>query len=386
MHIVFVDSICNPTSPGIGGLSDINWRLARELVCCGECVTVVGPYNNDVISPYPDIPMIAVPEAIVQHNNIARHLMSTYRLAKVAKQVGKVDIYHVPDSVTAAVLALLGLGAKVLWHGHSNIDHHIQHGNPWDTSMYILMRLATMFATKSIGQVVALGKSLVPWWQQSGFPRNRICVIPNGIDVSSDIFVSKSEKFLSNVWRDCQYRLLYVGRLSAEKGGYLELIDAVSKITTTMSVGLVLIGDGPQRADLENAIKQRGLDQVISCLGYQSPELVNQAYSDANLVILPSRGEMMPRVMLEAWAAATPFMATAVGAIPDYLVDNENGFLLESLDPDYICARLRTILQDAELRKRVAEHGKATAQELSWSYVAARYQEVYRAIVAGSAG
>ena len=385
MHIVFIDSICNPESPSIGGLSDINWRLARELTRLGEHVTVVGPYNQDATPPYFDITMIPVPESIVRNNNIARHLMSVYRLAKIAKQINNVDIYHVPDSVTAAVLASLGLGAKILWHGHSNIDHHTQHGNPWDRSMYILMRLATLYATKSISRVVALGASLVPWWQKSGFSLDRISIIPNGADLSRDGFVTTSAELLPKFWRDSQYRLLYVGRLSAEKGGYLELIDAVSKIPITMSVGLVLIGDGPQRADVENAVKQRGLNQAISCLGYQPPELVYQAYCNATLVILPSRGEMMPRVMLEAWAAGVPFMATAVGAIPDYLVDNENGFLLDSLDSDYFSVRLRRVLEDAELRRHVAVRGRATVQELSWPVVAAQYQEVYREIAARSA-
>ena len=266
MHIVFVDSICNPMRPGVGGLSDINWRLARELVRIGEQVTIIGPYNHNVPSPCSEITMIAVPEAVVQHHNIARHITSTYRLAKMAKQIDGADIYHVPDSVTAAVLASRGIGAKVIWQGHSNVDHHVQHGNPWDMSMYMLMRLATMYATKSIGRVVALGRSLVPWWQKSGFPLNRICIIPNGTDMPSDTFVSTSGEFFPKVWRNCKYRLLYVGRLSAEKGGYLELIDAVSRITSSMSVGLALIGDGPQRVVVENAIKQHDLESVISCL------------------------------------------------------------------------------------------------------------------------
>ena len=95
------------------------------------------------------------------------------------------------------------------------------------------------------------------------------------------------------------YRLLYVGRISAEKGGYLELIDAVGRLNAAMPVGLLFVGEGPMRSELMSAINQRGLTDVVSCPGHQSPDIVQQAYASADLVVLPSRGEMMPRVMLD---------------------------------------------------------------------------------------
>ncbi len=380
MHIVFIDSICNPRRPGVGGVSDINWYLARELVRASDRVTVVGAYEEGVTSPYPGPELVVAPGTVVRRNNIVKHVRRAMRLARAARQVDSADVYHVPDSITVAALALLGPGNRVVWHGHSNVYHHAQHGIPWDRSMYELMRLATHFASTRIARVIALGPSLVPWWERSGFARERITVVPNGVDLSDEA-AQVSEPLVPDLWSGHEHRLLYVGRLSAEKGGYGELIDAVEALSKSMSVGLLFLGHGPLRGELERKIEERGLARIVACMGHQPREVVQHAYATADLVVLPSRGEMMPRVMLEAWAAGVPFMASAVGAIPDYLVDGENGFLLASIEPGYLASRLREALGDSKLRAQVAERGKDTARGMSWTHTAARYRKVYCSVI-----
>jgi glycosyltransferase involved in cell wall biosynthesis len=379
-RITFIDSTSGNDTPGVGGTSDINWCLAKILAKRNH-IAVVGPYTKGVRNPEPSVNIIPMPEAIVRRSNIAKHLIRAFQLSYCAKRSARADIYHVPDCVTAAALAALGLGDRVIWHGHSNIDHHSQHGIPWDKSMYALMRGATSFAAKRISRVVALGPSLVPWWQKSGFSYEQISVIPNGIDLIEDRVVSQKLDKVS-IFQKNAYRLLYVGRLSAEKGGYYELIDAVVDLNRDIPVSLVFVGDGPYRDEIEQSINKRNLTDIISCVEHQTIEAVHQIYRIADLVVLPSRGEMMPRVMLEAWAAGTAFMATAVGAIPDYLIDNENGFLLTSLDKVYLRQRLHKALTDTDLRSRVAQQGRATAQAMPWSRVAEQFSELYTSVIA----
>lgn len=381
MHIAFIDSICNPDHPGVGGLSDINWRLARELCAAGQRVTVVGAYTAEAASPDSTIACVAVPQAVVQHNNLARHMVRAARLAHAAQQLDPVDVFHVPDSLTAAALAALGLGAQVVWHGHLNIALYAQQGIRWDTSMYTLMRVATAFAARRVSRMIALGPGLVPWWERVGFPRERISVIPNGVDLPAD---ERQPTAWSSpeAWNNRTYRLLYVGRLSAQKGGHFELIDAVAALSQDLSLGLVMIGDGLLRPRIERLLKERGLTQHITCVGYQQPAAVHQYYRQADLVVLPSRGEMMPRVMLEAWATGVAFMGSAVGAVPDYLADNQNGFLLSSLEQQYFRSRLHDALSNPALRARVATGGLATARTLTWPRVASQFQDVYQAVIA----
>ena len=185
-------------------------------------------------------------------------------------------------------------------------------------------------------------------------------------------------------WKKNTYHLLYVGRLAPDKGGQLELIDAIAELHAEIPVGLAIAGEGPLRNQIERAIEHRNLTNVVTCVGHQPPEILSYAYRRADLVVLPSQAEMLPRVMLEAWAAGAPFMANAVGAIPDYLKDGDNGYLLNSLQPDYLRLRLRDVLKDPVQRAHVATRGKAFAQEMSWPRMATEFREIYHTVVANS--
>ena len=386
MHIAIIDSICDPAQPGVGGLSDINWRLAHELVNAGDVVTIIGPYHKDVAVPYPNIQVIEVPKAVIRNNNIIKSVLRTVRLAHAAKQLHRVDVYHVPDSITAGFVSLWGLGSRVVWHGHTNVYYYSRNGIPYDMSTYILMLAATKYASQKVSHVVTLGPSMIPWWQKSGFSRDRIRVIPNAVDMPTSDSRDEAAKWdeVAIAWKKNTYHLLYVGRLAPDKGGQLELIDAIAKLHAEIPVGLAIAGDGPLRNQIEKTIQNRNLTNVVTCVGHQPPEILSYAYRGADLVVLPSQAEMLPRVMLEAWAAGAPFMANAVGAIPDYLKDGDNGYLLNSLQPDYLRLRLRDVLRDPVQRAQVATRGKAFAQEMSWPRMATEFREIYHTVVANS--
>lgn len=381
MHVVFVDAICDALRPGEGGLSDVTWDLAAELVASGHRVTVVGAYERGVQAPDRRVVLIPVPTAVIRRNNIARQVVRAALLAREARRVHGADVYQTGDSLCTAALVLLGVGRRVVWQGHSNVYHHTRSGLPWQRDMYHLMRLATRISARRIAGVVALGPSLVRWWERSGFPLERICVIPNGIDLTR-LRAGREEWATPEVWKNREYRLLYVGRLSAEKGGYLELIGAVEILSRVSSVGLVLVGDGSARQDIESMIEDRGLSGIAACIGQQPFEVVLSAYQNADLVVLPSVAEMMPRVMLEAWAMGVPFMASAVGAIPDYLEDGVNGFLLASTAPHYLSSRMDAVLGDVALRERISRRARDMVADFSWTVVAKSYGVLYREVQA----
>jgi glycosyltransferase involved in cell wall biosynthesis len=91
---------------------------------------------------------------------------------------------------------------------------------------------------------------------------------------------------------------------------------------------------------------------------------------------------MMPRVMLEAWAAGVPFMASAVGAIGDYVINNQTGFILERTDPDNIKSRVQEVLERPDLRKRVVERASEEVKKFVWPEIAQRYRHLYASIMA----
>jgi glycosyltransferase involved in cell wall biosynthesis len=132
---------------------------------------------------------------------------------------------------------------------------------------------------------------------------------------------------------DADPLLLFVGNLVAVKGLDV-LMDALA---TLLSLGTkfqcAILGEGPLKADLRSRINARGLGARVRLMGPRPLEELSDWYRAADLVVLPSRSEGVPNVLLEAIACQTPFVATRVGGIPeiasaDSLVQSDNASLL----------------------------------------------------------
>jgi len=158
-----------------------------------------------------------------------------------------------------------------------------------------------------------------------------------------------------------------MGRLSPEKGGVDTLLHAVQLLHDGGThVTLDIAGDGPDRRSLERTAEEIRVTPFVRFHGMVPRDQVPKLYQCADLVVLPSRGEMMPRVMLEAWAHGAPFLGTPVGAIPDYLVDNVNGFLVREVSPFALAQRLAEILSQPGRLADISRAGRESARTRSW--------------------
>ena len=137
---------------------------------------------------------------------------------------------------------------------------------------------------------------------------------------------------------------LYLGRLSAEKG-VLELAEAARGLP------LVVVGDGPLRARLSQA------------LGFVSPAEVGGFLDRAALVVCPSRREGYGIVARQAMAHGRPVVATAVGGLPDAVIDGETGLLVPPHDAPALRAALERLLADRELRRALGDASRRRAVE-----------------------
>jgi glycosyltransferase involved in cell wall biosynthesis len=123
-------------------------------------------------------------------------------------------------------------------------------------------------------------------------------------------------------------RLVFVGRLCAEKGLQI-LIQAVTKLVESgFSIELILIGDGPMRAEVEDLIKQKNLYSAIQILGAKSSFEVSNEIKRSRLLVLPSFAEGLPVVIMEAFALGRPVVATHIAGIPELVVNGVNGWLV----------------------------------------------------------
>ncbi len=142
-------------------------------------------------------------------------------------------------------------------------------------------------------------------------------------------------------------QLLYVGRLSPEKG-IDDLLRALGLVRDQhgADVRLTIVGDGPQRAELQRLATTLNLDGVVDWAGQKRPEEIVIYMNVAHLLCLPSHMEGVPNAALEAFACGLPVVATRVGGLPE-VVTAETGILVEPHQPP----ALATALQDALARR-----------------------------------
>jgi glycosyltransferase involved in cell wall biosynthesis len=117
-----------------------------------------------------------------------------------------------------------------------------------------------------------------------------------------------------------------------------------------------MIGDGPERGQLERRAHELGIMKRTLFLGYQ--EHVAPYYAALDAMILPSGNEGTPVSAIEALAAGRPVVATRVGGLPDVVREGEDGFLVSRGDVDELADRLERLAADEGLRRRMGEAGR----------------------------
>jgi glycosyltransferase involved in cell wall biosynthesis len=155
--------------------------------------------------------------------------------------------------------------------------------------------------------------------------------------------------------------ILYVGRLTREKG--VDILIRAAALMREGGVRLQIVGGGPERTRLEELASSLKADNVSFLGGISDRRDLADIYRRATVFVLPSRSEGLGCVLLEAMAAGTPIVATAVGGIPDLIRDGWNGLLVPSEDPGALAGAVNRMLTDAALRKACAENGVGVAEE-----------------------
>jgi glycosyltransferase involved in cell wall biosynthesis len=150
--------------------------------------------------------------------------------------------------------------------------------------------------------------------------------------------------------------VLYVGRLSAEKG-VLELVEACEGLP------LVVVGDGPLRG------------RVPGALGFVPPAELGRRYERSAVLAAPSRREGYGVAAREAMAWGRPVVATSVGGLTDAVEDGVTGLLVPPGDVAALRTAIERLLGDAELRARLGAAGRARAPR--FEAAAAALREVY---------
>lgn len=213
-------------------------------------------------------------------------------------------------------------------------------------------------------------------------PSGHAVVIPNGLDVlglQSSSLESLDEPFKS-FFEKHETVLLGVGRLSKEKGFY-KLISAFFEFRQKFpESGLVIVGEGKLRNQLEALVAELGIQDHVLMPGYCAT--VPALFRQSQVLVMPSLTEGLPITLLESMALKTPVIASAVGEIPKVLGEGEGGELLNDLEPTTISRAVELSVNDKERTgRRVNWAYGAVVENYSSAAMAGSYLEFYKRIL-----
>jgi glycosyltransferase involved in cell wall biosynthesis len=218
---------------------------------------------------------------------------------------------------------------------------------------------------------------------QGGLPSEKIRVIPNGVDYERFANAAPADLTQFGVPRGSRV-LLFVGRLDPQKGP-VQLLEAATELFADHAdLHLVMVGDGPLASDLRESTRARNLESRIHFAGRQ--EDIAGLMRAADLFVLPSQWEGLPNVVLEAMAAGTPVVATAVEGVRDLLGEGKLGVVVPLNGELRLAEAIRGALRENERRRERALNAQHLVREkFTWPLVVAEYDRLYAEILPRSA-
>jgi glycosyltransferase involved in cell wall biosynthesis len=153
----------------------------------------------------------------------------------------------------------------------------------------------------------------------------------------------------------------FAGRLIAAKA----LDVALQALEQVTEVSFFVVGEGPDRTLLEEQCAALGVGARVHFLGSRSRAEVLEVLAASDAALLSSRWENFPHVVVEALAVGTPVISTAVGGVPEVVRDGENGLLVPPDDADALAAAIRRLVEDDDLRGRLARAAAPSVANLA---------------------
>lgn len=223
---------------------------------------------------------------------------------------------------------------------------------------------------------------------QKRYPSKKVRYIPNGVHCAA--FASASGELFRTQYQISpnEKLILCVSRLDPQKNQLL-LLRAFAQFSKRHPLyRLVLIGPVSVESyytALRAEATRLGIEhKVVWILGYTPFDpLLPSAYRAAEFFVLPSLSEPFGIVILEAWAASLPVIASRVGGIPGFAKNEKNSLLFESGHEEELVEKMCRLAENAPLRESLALQGYAEVKTYDWKAIAEQILELYREILNG---
>jgi len=296
-----------------------------------------------------------VPEALRETGDYLR-VARCYKLVWRQLKNRDFDLLHTngyfADIVGIPVARINGLPSMSTCHGYISTTRNLRLYNAMD-------RLVLKFATR----VLAVSEGIKQTLLDSGLSPSRVRVLVNAVDFpksTGSAHTGRDAKRGSHGISRDDFVVGYAGRLSIEKGLIHLLAASAQLLRGGIPLRVLIIGDGPQRKELEKLSLELGLGDRVLFPGFQ--EDIAEWILCMDVFILPSLTEGTPMALLEAMACGVPAIASAVGGVPQVIEHGETGILVSPGRAEEIGNAVLALFADPAARQKLAKNALALAK------------------------
>lgn len=278
-----------------------------------------------------------------------------------------VSILHTHGYKTDLVglLAVRGTGCRIISTPHG-----------WDDSAGFRVKCYQLIDKASFpffDAVVPLSGELHDGLRRWPGTRRHLRLIQNAVDLSELDASGAVAQEIAEWKSQGAFVIGYIGQLIERKG--LDVLLEAFASWAVPEARLVLVGDGPQRRQLEKLASDRGIAGRVAFTGFRSDRL--DWLRGFDVFVLPSRLEGIPRCLMESLAARVPVIATNIPGCTELIVDGETGLLIPPDSPERLLKALQS-MKSSTLRQQLVSRGRAlVAERHSAQRMAREYQSLY---------
>lgn len=276
------------------------------------------------------------------------------------------EITHI-HSATPGPIGLAALAIAKLMHlpiygtYHTSLPQYTRHLTE-DFALEEMMWRFVLWYYNQTDLVFAPSHSTANELIAKGLAPDKVRVYPRGIDIKR-FHPSKRNGFYERNYRlGKEVKLLYVGRISKEKN-----LDVLEQSFAALhkelgGVRLIVVGDGPYRAEMERNLK----DAPAVFTGYLDGENLAQAYASADLFVFPSTRDTFGNVVLEAQASGLPVVVSAEGGPRENLIPGQTGLIVSSTTPEAFTQAILEIVRTPGLLRKMQLQAREYMEERSF--------------------
>jgi glycosyltransferase involved in cell wall biosynthesis len=365
MRIAFLTGIW---PPDVGGPATHGPDFSRFLVGRGHEVRVVTmgdgepterPCDVEVVSrrlPFPvRYGLVALRGARAARRADVLYASATYAAAAIAATVAR-------RPLVAKLVSDPAYERAQRYRLFSGTLEEFQHARSRPVRLLKALRTASLRRATTVVAPSAYLAGIAAEW---GLGNGRIHVLTNPAPPPREIEAEQLEPGT----------FVFVGRLTRAKA----LTIAIEAIAQVPEARLVLVGDGPERPELERRAARSAAAGRIEFRGARSRDDALEIVAGATAALLSSDYENLPHSAVEALSVGVPVVATRVGGVPEVVHDGENGLLASPGQPEALAGAIRRILEEDGLRDRLAAGAKPSVEAISSEAIYGRLEELLEA-------